>query len=62
MNKEIKRKKKSPSVKANPVVNLQKNKKTVILQKNEKKIPKNVIKKKSRARSISAAYKMEPIK
>ena len=60
MNKEIKRKKKSPSVKANPVVNLQKNKKTVILQKNEQKIPKNVIKKKSRARSISAAYKMEP--
>ena len=60
INKEIRRKKISPLVKANPAVNLQKNKKTVFLQKKEQNIPKNVIKKKSRARSISAAYKMEP--
>ena len=62
INKEIKKKKISPLIKTNQALNNPKYKKTIVKKKEEQKIQKKVMKKKSRAHSISAACKGEPKK
>ena len=64
IKKEIKKKKINPLIKANRAINPKKDKYLIINQKkNEQTVPKNkIIKKKARARSISAVRKDEPKK